>query len=127
VPVLGYHFPAVAPPGLPVDALDALPIAGCKDSSGDAERLLATLAASSVPLYTGSSALLCLAGPVGCAGAILALANLRPADCIAAFAGDGAAQRALTTDHLRAHERFPRGLKGLLAQRLGTSAVARLG
>ena len=38
--VLAYHFPAVSPPGIPVSVLRDLPVAGCKDSSGDAGRLL---------------------------------------------------------------------------------------
>ncbi|HSK91675.1 MAG TPA: dihydrodipicolinate synthase family protein [Euzebyales bacterium] len=127
MPVLAYHFPTVAPPGIPVEVIDDLPVSGCKDSSGDAERLLATLEATAVPLYTGSSALLGLAGPAGCAGAILALANLRPEECIAAFAGDLGAQRALIGDHLAMRARFPRGLKSLMAERLSTSDVARIG
>lgn len=87
LPVLGYHFPTMAPPGLPIDLLDELPIAGCKDSTGDPERLLATLATTTKPLYTGSSAVLSFAGPVGCTGAILALANAEPERCAAAFGG----------------------------------------
>ncbi len=127
VPVLGYHFPAVSAPGLTVDQVASLPLAGCKDSSGDAERLLATLAATSRPLWTGSSALLSLAGPAGAAGAILALANLEPERCARALTGDGQAQRDLIGDHLAAKERFPRGLKERMAARWGTSAVARTG
>lgn len=127
MPVLAYHFPTVAPPGLPVEEIDELPISGCKDSSGDAERLLATLQATALPLYTGSSALLALAGPIGCAGAILGLANADPEGCIAAFAGDVAAQRALTDGHLAMRRRFPRGLKALMADRFSTSEVARVG
>jgi 4-hydroxy-tetrahydrodipicolinate synthase len=127
VPVLAYHFPKVSAPGLTVDVVDALPVAGCKDSSGDAERLLVTLEATSVPLYTGSSALLALAGPAGCAGAILALANVEPERCASAFAGDAQVQRELITAHLAAHERFPRGLKALMAKRFGTGEAARTG
>jgi 4-hydroxy-tetrahydrodipicolinate synthase len=37
VPVLAYHIPSVSPPGIEVDALAALPVAGLKDSSGDAD------------------------------------------------------------------------------------------
>jgi len=72
-----------------------LPVQGCKDSSGDADRLLETVDVWGGPLYIGSSSLLSLAGPLGCAGAILALANAEPEGCIAAFAGDVSAQRAL--------------------------------
>ena len=127
LPVLAYHFPSVAPPGLPVKVIDRLPISGCKDSSGDAERLLTTLRATSVPLYTGSSALLSLAGPAGCAGAILALANVEPEGCIAAFAGDADVQRDLIDAHLAMRERFPHGLKVMTAQRFSTSEVVRVG
>jgi 4-hydroxy-tetrahydrodipicolinate synthase len=127
LPLLAYHFPAASQPGIPVDLLASLPVVGCKDSSGDAERLLEELAAFDRPMYTGSSALLAFAGPVGCAGAILALANVEPEDCIAAFAGDAEAQRRLTGSHLEARRSFPRGLKELTAARFGTSAVSRLG
>lgn len=126
VPVLAYHFPKMAPPGLPVDLLDTLPIAGCKDSTGDPERLLATLAATNRPLYTGSSAVLSFAGPVGCAGAILALANVEPERCAAAFDGDASAQRELTSAHLAMRPAFPGGLKSLMAARFSTSEVTRV-
>lgn len=127
LPVLAYHFPTVSPPGLPVEMIGKLPISGCKDSSGDAERLLATLEATQVPLYTGSSALLTLAGLAGCVGAILALANVEPERCSAAFAGDVDVQRALIQRHLEAKQGFPRGLKALVASRFSTSDVARVG
>lgn len=127
VPVIAYHYPKVSPPGLAIETLGTLPIAGCKDSTGDAERLLATLRATSVPLYTGSSAVLALAGPVGCAGAILALANVEPERCAAAFAGDADAQRDLIDAHLAMGVAFPRGLKKLMAARFGTSAATRMG
>ena len=126
-PVLAYHWPALAPPGIPVSLLADLPVAGCKDSSGDAGRLLATLAAYDQPLYVGSSALLALAGPIGCAGAILALANADPEGCIAAFGGDALAQRGLAEGHHQAVTDFPRGIKALTARRFGTSPVARMG
>src|SRR2546430_13607523 len=47
-------------------------------SSGDAERLLHELDQYDGPIYTGSSALLSFGGPLGCAGAILSLANAEP-------------------------------------------------
>ena len=40
VPVLAYHFPAFSPPGIGIDDLDGLPVAGIKDSSADADRLV---------------------------------------------------------------------------------------
>jgi dihydrodipicolinate synthase/N-acetylneuraminate lyase len=127
MPVLAYHFPTMSRPGLSVDVLGKLPVSGCKDSSGDVERLLATLRATPLPLYVGSSALLSLAGGAGCAGAILALANADPEGCRAAFAGDVEVQRGLIDGHLEAKDRFPRGLKSMIARRFSTSAVARLG
>ena len=127
VPVLGYHYPAVSPPGIAVEALAGLPIAGVKDSTGDADRLLEELESFDRPIYVGSSALLSYAGPLGCAGAILALANVEPERCVAAFGGDAAAQRALAPAHLAARAAFPRGLKTLMAERFGTSPAARLG
>jgi dihydrodipicolinate synthase/N-acetylneuraminate lyase len=127
LPVLAYHFPAVAPPGIPLDVLTKLPVAGCKDSSGSAERMLATLDAWAGPLYVGSPALLLAAGQLGCAGAILALANSEPEMCAAAFAGDATAQRKLTPAMLRSQADFPRGVKRLVAERFGTSSAARMG
>lgn len=126
LPVLAYHYPKVSSPGIPLEALEDLPVAGLKDSTGDPTRLLAQLAWGK-PLYTGSAALLALAGPVGCAGAILALANAEPENCIAAFAGDPEAQRRLTGPHLKAQAAFPRGLKDQIARRFGLSPVARMG
>jgi 4-hydroxy-tetrahydrodipicolinate synthase len=84
IPVLAYHYPKVSPPGIAVEALAGLPVAGLKDSSGEPGRLLEELCWER-PLYTGSAVLLAFAGPVGCAGAILALANVAPEDCTAAF------------------------------------------
>jgi 4-hydroxy-tetrahydrodipicolinate synthase len=127
VPVLAYHFPQVSPPGLTVGELSDLPVAGVKDSSGDAERLLVELVDYDGALYTGSSALLAFAGPLGCAGAILALANVEPERCVQAFAGDVGAQRALVDVHVAAHDRFPRRLKELVAARFGTSPLCRVG
>ncbi|MFP5319954.1 MAG: dihydrodipicolinate synthase family protein [Acidimicrobiia bacterium] len=126
-PVLAYHWPALSPPGIPVAMLADLPVGGCKDSSGSADRMLETLVGYDGPLYVGSSALLALAGPAGCAGAILGLANADPEGCIAAFSGDAAAQRALAAGHARSSSSFPRGVKELTAERFGTSTVTRMG
>jgi 4-hydroxy-tetrahydrodipicolinate synthase len=127
LPVLAYHFPQTSPPGIPVELLPDLPVQGQKDSSGDPDRLLAEVSTYHGWLYIGSSALLALAGPLGCAGAILALANVEPERCVAAFAGDAGAQRELAEAHLAAKRGFPHGLKALVAERFGTSRVARLG
>lgn len=126
-PVLAYHWPAMAAPGIPVEALAGLPVAGCKDSSGDPDRLLQTLTSWDGALYVGSSAMLALSGPLGCAGAILALANADPERCIRAFDGDCDAQRELAGGHQRAITDFPAGIKRLTAERFDTSAVTRLG
>jgi dihydrodipicolinate synthase/N-acetylneuraminate lyase len=127
VPLLAYHFPAVAPPGIPLEMLPELPAVGCKDSSGEPARLLRELDIYPGDIYVGSSALLSFAGPLGCTGAILALANAEPELCAQAFAGDAKAQRRLTASHTRSSTRFPHGLKELMTERFGTSPVARLG
>jgi 4-hydroxy-tetrahydrodipicolinate synthase len=128
-PVLAYHFPRVSAPGIPVDVIGELPVTGLKDSSGDPARLLDELeiVEPGFSLYTGSASLLLLAGAVGCAGAILALANFQPERCARAFAGDASAQRELAPYHRLAEAAFPRGVKALTAERYGTSTVARAG
>jgi 4-hydroxy-tetrahydrodipicolinate synthase len=127
VPVLAYHFPALSTPGISVAALRELPVAGCKDSSGDPDRLLDAITTWDKPVYTGSSALLVMAGQIGAAGAILALANAHPETCIRAFSGDGAAQRDLAPHHLAAKATFPASIKSQAAARFGTATTARLG
>ncbi|MGH3321878.1 MAG: dihydrodipicolinate synthase family protein [Streptosporangiaceae bacterium] len=126
LPLYGYHFPRSSLPGIPVEELTGLPLRGIKDSSGDPERLLRELTSTDLDIYTGAAMLLAFAGPLGCPGAILALANVDPALCARAFAGDPEAQLALTPLHLQAREDFPYGLKRLLADRYGTSTTARL-
>jgi 4-hydroxy-tetrahydrodipicolinate synthase len=126
-PVLAYHYPGVAGGEVPVAALPDLPVHGLKDSTGDAERLLAELAAWQRPTYVGSSALVSCAGRLGAAGAILAAANVAPADCLSAFDGDAAAQHRLLGPHLAIRQRFPHGLKAAVAERFGTPLHARLG
>ena len=127
VPMLAYHFPSVSPPGIPVATLADLPVDGCKDSSGDANRLLLTVTTWDRPLYTGSSALLSFAGPLGCVGAILGVANAEPELCISAFDGDAAAQLRLARPHFTAQAAFPSGIKALTALRFGTSTAYRMG
>jgi 4-hydroxy-tetrahydrodipicolinate synthase len=125
-PVLAYHIPWVSAPGVPVDALAGLPVAGVKDSSGLADRLLDEIAHYAGATYVGSSALLALAGPLGAAGAILALANVEPERCCRAFAGDAAAQRKLADRHLAVKAGGPAVLKAILAASHGTSAAVRV-
>jgi 4-hydroxy-tetrahydrodipicolinate synthase len=126
-PLLAYHFPAMSAPGIPVALLPELPVVGYKDSSGDPDRLLEALTTYDGHVYVGSSSLLALAGPVGCAGAILALANAEPEACTAAFAGDARAQLALVPSHREAARAFPAGIKALTARRFSTSAATRVG
>ena len=127
VPVLAYHFPAMSAPGIPVDTLADLPVVGAKDSSGDPDRLLETLTAWEGELYPGSSALLSFAGPLGCPGVIVTLANVEPEQCAAAFAGDAAAQLALAGAHRASGVHLPVGIKDLTARRFGTPVAVRVG
>ena len=116
--------PAWPPAGV---TLPSLPVAGCKDSSGDPTRLLATVDSYPGPVWTGNPALIHMAGALGCAGGILALANVAPELCAAAFAGDADAMRKFTPTHLACERDFPRGVKQLVAERFGTSEVLRMG
>lgn len=113
VPVLAYHFPAFAPPGIDMDAINDLPVAGVKDSSADADRLVAEVEVCDYAVYTGSANLLSLAGGIGAAGAIVALANAEPEMCVRAFGGDVTAQAELASLHLAAIDNFPQGLKAM--------------
>ena len=126
-PVLAYHVPWISAPGVPVEALPDLPVAGIKDSSGSADRLLDELSSYEGAVYVGSSALLALAGPMGGAGAILALANVEPEACVLAFGGDAAVQRGLARAHLRVRAGGPAELKRMLAASHGYSPVSRTG
>jgi 4-hydroxy-tetrahydrodipicolinate synthase len=126
-PLLAYHLPRASQPGIPVDLLADLPISGLKDSSGDAARLLHEREVFAGDLYTGAASLLALCGLIGGAGGLVAAANLVPEDCVAALAGDGAAQvRVGTADRMAAVD-FPSGYKRAAAERFGTSTVTRVG
>lgn len=113
IPVLAYHFPAFAPPGIGMDELDDLPVAGVKDSSADADRLVIEVDVCDYAVYTGSANLLSLAGSVGAAGAIVAMANAEPEGCAKAFGGDLTVQAKLASMHLASINGFPQGLKAL--------------
>lgn len=127
IPVLAYHYPKVSAPGVPVDVLAQLPVAGIKDSSGDAERLILEAEEIASGLYTGHPALVHLAGAIGCAGAILALANVDPEGCIRAWAGDGVCQRELINGHRAQALAGIAGLKRTLCALHGTSPITRVG
>lgn len=127
VPVLAYHYPKLASPGIPVDVLAELPVAGIKDSSGDAERLLLEADVLGAGVYTGSPSLVHLAGSVGCAGAILGLANVDPDGCTRAWLGDGGVQRTLINGHRAQALAGIAGLKRALCALHGTSPVCRIG
>jgi 4-hydroxy-tetrahydrodipicolinate synthase len=109
-PVLAYHNPALAVRELGTEELPPLDVDGVKDSSGSSNRL-ADLVELGMRVYVGSPTLLVVAGSCGAAGALLALANTAPTDCIAAWNGDLVAQRRLFALHRRAAREFPSYLK----------------
>ncbi|MFW3168731.1 dihydrodipicolinate synthase family protein [Geodermatophilus sp. CPCC 206100] len=125
--LLAYHYPGASAPGIPVDLLPDLPVAGVKDSAGDAGRLLHERATYGGDLYTGAASLVGLCGAVGAAGALVAAANAVPEECVAAFAGDGAAQVRLAAVDRSASSEFPAGYKRAAAERFGVSTVTRVG
>ncbi len=127
VPVLAYHYPKASNPGVPVDVLGQLPVAGLKDSSGDAERLIIEADELPIGLYTGHATLIHLAGAIGCSGAILALANVDPEGCARAWAGEGRVQRELINGHRAQSLTGIAGLKRTLCALHGTSPVTRVG
>ncbi len=127
VSVLAYHFPAASPPGLPVKVLGELPVKGLKDSSGDIHRLYEELETFDGWLYTGAASLVLLAGALGCAGVILAIANLHPELSIHAFEGDAKAQRQLVAAADQVAGLWPHGLKRAVSARFGTCETARMG
>lgn len=125
-PVLAYHHPVRFPPGIDVDLIDSLPVAGSKDSSGDAKRLLDASTRSKKPLYTGASSLLFMFGALNGAGAISGAANAFPELALDAFAGGADAQRELHVQLDAARDKtFPESLKQLTASRFGTPPYFR--
>ena len=127
VPVLAYHYPIASAPGIPVDLLCELPVAGLKDSTGDPARLAVELDQMGGGVYTGSAALVLQAGAMGARGAILALANVDPDGCARAWDGDGPCQRELVNGHRSGALTGIAGIKRALAGLYRTSAVTRLG
>lgn len=110
VPVLAYHYPVVSPPGVETSVVPSLGVDGIKDSSGSTNRL-AELVEAGVRVYVGSPTQLAVAGACGATGALLAVANVAPSLCLAAWSGDMAAQRALFGLHVRSSADFPGYLK----------------
>ena len=108
-----------------IDELKALKVAGVKDSSGDPERLLDTVAHFHRPIYTGNAAIVAYAGMLGCAGAILAAANLEPELCADAFMGNVNAQKDLLWAHQVVSNKGVKGIKEELAHRFHTSSAVR--
>lgn len=126
LPVLAYHYPKMAAPGVPVDILRQLPVAGIKDSAGEAERLMLEADELAEGVYTGHASLIHLAGAIGCSGAILALANVDPEGCLRAWKGDGTVQRELISGHRSNALSGIAGLKRALCALHGTSPVTRV-
>lgn len=122
MPVLAYHYPAQSPPGIEIEDLKALKVAGLKDSTGDPTRMIETMAVFHKPFYSGNAMILAYAGLLGCTGAILAAANLEPERCSDAFAGQIDAQKALLAT---AQIGGAKGIKEELARRHGSSTVCR--
>lgn len=125
MPVFAYHWPKVCPPGIEVEDLKALKVAGLKDSTGDTERMLEILSFYKKPFYAGNASIVAFAGQLGCTGAILAAANLEPERCSDAFAGDISAQKALLSAHRIVSHYGVKGIKEELSRRHGTSTVCR--
>jgi dihydrodipicolinate synthase/N-acetylneuraminate lyase len=125
LPVLAYHFPDVSPPGIPVEVLLQLPVAGLKDSSRDADRLISELTTWAGSVFVGSTSMLQVARSYGAAGAILGIANAEPKMSAAALAGDRDAEQAVVAANRVAGRAFPQGIKELTAARFGTSPATR--
>lgn len=125
MPVLAYHYPAVSDPGITMEELKALKVAGIKDSTGDAERMLDMVSWYKGWIYTGSATMAYFSGQVGCTGAILAAANLEPELCAEAWSGNVRAQKDLIHAHkIVAHEGV-KGIKQELARKFHTSTACR--
>ena len=124
--MLAYHNPFMSCAAIPVDLLGELPVTGQKDSSASPDRLLDELSHYAGDTYVGSAAVLALAGPMGAAGALLALANLAPEDCVRALGGDAMAQRGLAAQHLAVRQGGIPELKRLMAASSGLSPVSRV-
>ena len=125
LPVLAYHFPTVSPPGIPLEVLPDLRVAGLKDSSHDTERVRVEVTRWTGSVFVGSTRTLEVARSLGAAGAILGIANAEPEMCLAAWTGDPDAQRGLEERRGEAERDFPQGIKDMTAARFGTGARVR--
>jgi 4-hydroxy-tetrahydrodipicolinate synthase len=124
--VFAYHFPFVSGPGIPVNVLADLPVAGVKDSSADIERLYEEIETLPGSIYTGAASLTLMAGALHCAGALLAIANVYPELSTRAFEGDAEAQRRIVAESKRLPGGRLQGLKVAVSARFGTSAMTRM-
>jgi len=125
--LMGYHFPKISAPGIDLSFLDQLDIDACKDSTGDATRLLTEATEHTTPIYPGSSALVGMAGRLGMPGVILAAANAAPELCVAAFGGNADALMALAPTHAATGRKPPNGIKAATAARFGIAPHYRIG
>ncbi|MGH7882280.1 MAG: dihydrodipicolinate synthase family protein [Candidatus Dormibacteraceae bacterium] len=127
LPLLAHHQPDKYPPGISLELLGSLPLAGCKDSTGDPKRLLDEVASNATPIYAGSSSLISLAASIGSAGALLGIANAYPELSMRAFAGDGEAQLRLHVVQQKVKQMASlQNIKDLANERFGTSVVTRI-
>jgi 4-hydroxy-tetrahydrodipicolinate synthase len=121
-PLIAYHMPQIAGPGLSIASLVELAvegvICGVKDSSSDVlwlRKLINAAAAAGVdlPCFTGGSGVSDLGYFVGAVGAMSSTANLVPAHVVAQYEAarrgdwDEARARQLQTDELMAAVRLP--------------------
>ncbi len=126
MPVLAYHFPQVSAPGITLEELKALKVAGIKDSSGDCERLLEELAHFHRPVYTGSSSIVAWAGHAGRAPAPSSPPPTSSPSCASTPSPAAcAAQKDLLAAHKIVSCYGVKGIKEELARRHGTSTVCR--
>jgi 4-hydroxy-tetrahydrodipicolinate synthase len=123
--IWAYHVPEISAPGVPIAVAPKLDVDALKDSSGDADRLTMEVMASDRPVYVGSPTVMALAGALGVAGGILALAATELELSIASFAGDLKAQAELARLHVQSLPNFPTSIKQSLHDIYGTPINTR--
>lgn len=124
-PIWAYHVPELSAPGVPIAVAPKLDIDALKDSSGDADRLTMEVMASDRPIYVGSPTVMALAGALGVAGGILALAAIDLKLSVESFDGDLEAQAELARRHVRSLSNFPTSIKQSLHDIYGTPGYTR--